>query len=99
MINKEYIAENLCENKDKPILKCDGKCHLAKQLKEKSKEEKEPSKPTNPTKQENDVIPFLVETVESSFSETILVDESGYRAPLVSLVWADITTPPPEYYT
>lgn len=28
--NKAYIIEQLCENKAKPELKCDGKCHLKK---------------------------------------------------------------------
>ena len=31
--NKSYIAKYLCENRDEPRLKCDGKCYLAKQLK------------------------------------------------------------------
>ena len=30
--NKEYIAQNLCENKAKPKLRCEGKCQLAKRL-------------------------------------------------------------------
>ena len=30
--NKDYIAENLCENKEKPKLKCEGKCHLKKEV-------------------------------------------------------------------
>jgi hypothetical protein len=33
-INKTYIARVLCENRDKPILNCNGKCFLAKKLKE-----------------------------------------------------------------
>ena len=32
-LNKKYIAEVLCENKDKPEMHCNGKCHLKKQLK------------------------------------------------------------------
>ena len=32
-INKDFIATVLCINKDKPELKCNGKCHLTKQLK------------------------------------------------------------------
>jgi len=32
-INKEEITEAFCVNKDKPELKCNGKCHLKKQLK------------------------------------------------------------------
>jgi hypothetical protein len=33
-MNKEYIAANLCENREKPVLKCGGSCQLAKQLAE-----------------------------------------------------------------
>lgn len=32
-IFKEYIAENLCENKDKPKSCCEGKCFREKQVK------------------------------------------------------------------
>ncbi|UMB60600.1 hypothetical protein MHL31_16175 [Lutibacter sp. A80] len=32
--NYDYIAAELCENKDKPYLECNGKCYLKKQLKE-----------------------------------------------------------------
>lgn len=38
VLNQEYIAEILCINKNKPELKCNGKCHLAKQL-EKQQED------------------------------------------------------------
>ena len=31
-LNKEYIAANLCENKARPILKCKGKCQMAKKM-------------------------------------------------------------------
>lgn len=30
--NREYIANNLCENRDKPEMQCKGKCSLNKQL-------------------------------------------------------------------
>lgn len=32
-LNNGYIAENLCVNKDKPKMHCNGKCYLKKQLK------------------------------------------------------------------
>ena len=32
-VNKEYVAQNLCENRDKPEMNCCGKCYLRKQLK------------------------------------------------------------------
>lgn len=28
VINKTEIIDKFCENKDKPMLQCDGKCHL-----------------------------------------------------------------------
>lgn len=39
-LNKRYIAENLCENRAKPELKCNGKCFLQKKLKETEDSEK-----------------------------------------------------------
>ena len=38
-INQDYIAKNLCENRAKPILKCNGKCQLMKKLKQADKDE------------------------------------------------------------
>lgn len=38
--NKNYIAVNLCENRDKPMLHCNGKCYLAKKLKQTVEKEK-----------------------------------------------------------
>ena len=38
-LNKEYIAKNLCENKNKPMMHCNGKCHLKKQLANQEKQD------------------------------------------------------------
>jgi hypothetical protein len=40
IINYDYIAKELCENKEKPELHCNGKCHLAKELAKASEDEK-----------------------------------------------------------
>ncbi len=42
-MNKEFIAKNLCENKEKPKSTCNGKCHLAKELKKQDKKENQTS--------------------------------------------------------
>lgn len=39
-INKEFIAKVLCDNIEKPKLKCNGKCHLKKELKKVVEAEK-----------------------------------------------------------
>lgn len=36
--NKTFIVEKFCENKAKPQLKCDGKCHLKKYVKSELKQ-------------------------------------------------------------
>jgi hypothetical protein len=42
-VNKSYIAKELCINKNRPMLHCDGKCFLAKKLKaEEKKNKKQP---------------------------------------------------------
>jgi len=33
LINYDYIVNELCENKEKPILTCSGKCYLGDQVK------------------------------------------------------------------
>jgi len=43
-LNQQYIAEYFCINKDKPLLHCDGKCFLAKKLKETEEKEKKTEK-------------------------------------------------------
>jgi hypothetical protein len=39
--NQSYIAKNLCENRDKPKMKCCGKCQLSKRLKQEDKKDQE----------------------------------------------------------
>ena len=49
VLNKDYIAVQLCENRAKPELECDGKCHLKKVLrisKERKTQEPQPFLPS-----------------------------------------------------
>lgn len=38
-VNQDYIAKALCENKDKPQMHCNGRCVLAKKLKQAEQNE------------------------------------------------------------
>lgn len=41
-VNQRYIAKELCENRDKPQMHCNGKCYLMKKLKQaQDKEQKQ----------------------------------------------------------
>jgi hypothetical protein len=39
-INQKYIASTLCENRDKPEMHCNGKCYLAKKIKQAEEKER-----------------------------------------------------------
>jgi hypothetical protein len=59
-LNRDYIAKNLCVNRDKPMMHCNGKCYLAKKLNDEGKSQSPASKT-----ERLDVTPFFV---PSSFS-------------------------------
>lgn len=40
IVNYDYISKELCENKAKPELQCNGKCQLIKELAKASEEDK-----------------------------------------------------------
>ncbi|TRW25391.1 hypothetical protein FMM05_07425 [Flavobacterium zepuense] len=40
VVNYEYIAKELCVNKAKPQMHCNGKCHLMKELAKAAEQEK-----------------------------------------------------------
>jgi hypothetical protein len=60
IINKEYIAKNLCVNRDKPKSCCKGKCHLVKQLKKTSTNTENENKDRGKSAQYKQLDEFLV---------------------------------------
>lgn len=48
-LNKNYIATVLCENINKPELKCNGKCYLSKKIKQAEKEDQKPGQTASKT--------------------------------------------------
>ena len=40
-LNKDYLAANLCENRDKPQMHCNGKCCMMKKMKQEEKNDQE----------------------------------------------------------
>ena len=63
-VNRNYIAKNLCENRYRPKMHCNGNCVLMKKLKEKEKaEQNEPA-----TKSE---ISIIVLSSKTYFANTL----------------------------
>lgn len=48
-INQSYISSVLCENRDKPLLKCEGKCFLAKKIKQAEESEQSQERESHKT--------------------------------------------------
>ncbi len=92
--NRGYIAEKLCVNKDKPMLKCHGKCFLAKKLKE-AESEKQQELPVS-LKQIDEAAPFVISTVEYSIG--ITADKIPHKPAIQAIYtfnhFADILHPP-----
>ncbi len=40
-VNQDYIAANLCVNKDKPWMHCNGHCQLSKKMQEEENKDKQ----------------------------------------------------------
>lgn len=62
-VDYDYIIAELCENKDKPVLQCNGKCHLAKELKKANDgiDQEQTAPPLN--MKEYPVAPFFAQTI------------------------------------
>jgi hypothetical protein len=89
-LNKEYIAKTLCVNKEKPKLKCAGKCQLMKKM-----SEEESSNTTQGSQHAKNVVQetvfddaqidyVLPSADESSFTPSAFYLLKKYTSPLVS---------------
>ncbi|MCE2743888.1 MAG: hypothetical protein LW701_10015 [Fluviicola sp.] len=95
IINKEYIANNLCINKSKPILKCNGKCHLAKQLKKQDQKENKSSS----SKEKVEIISSQVadvkyEVIDMFFFQNNNQDFFNYNKKIIDDNFESIFQPP-----
>jgi|LGVD01.1.fsa_nt_gb hypothetical protein len=94
--NYEYISQELCENKDKPELECNGKCYLLKQTRalEEEQEEKEAtiSEILNLEYSTSDTFSYSL----SNIIEIDLIDSFEYKTKVYS-VYSEFPTPPPKY--
>lgn len=75
VVNYEYVSKVLCENKDKPKMHCNGKCHLMKELAKNAEEDKPISTNKKGASQEHEILfyqelnTFKIEPVFASTSK------------------------------
>jgi len=99
MANYDYIVNTLCENRDKPELECNGKCHLTKELaKEAGADDTNPQNKTSNTE-----IPQII--ISEHIQEYVFVSEScitssektGYKPNLNSFLFSSEILHPPQF--
>jgi len=97
-LRRDYIVANLCVNRNRPQLHCDGKCYLAKKLAETKKQEE--------SQAAKDYLASLIYQVmdtrqrfyfkaQDSVSEIPLVVTFNYTSRFAALLLADDIFHPP----
>ncbi len=97
--NKEYIANNLCQNKAKPELKCEGKCHLSKQLKAQSERQEDQSTPLPPqiTEVKQPFFTHQMPHLPQLTQHLIQLESTDFVPPLHTQISVTPTVPPPQH--
>lgn len=98
LINYDYIVSELCENRDKPILTCNGKCYLGDQITKQLDLQPDPEQPLPPKMDlekfitlKGEAIPVLLAhpdwLVKSPFHQRVMkenrISNSLLRPPIV----------------
>jgi hypothetical protein len=71
-LNKDYIATALCENKAKPVMQCNGKCYLAKKIKQEEKKEQQSPLRKQENKQEIFALPAPLDFYAGNTSKPVI---------------------------
>ena len=90
-INQTYIAATLCVNKNKPEVRCEGKCYLTKKLKQADEKEKSPDQVQKKHQYEALVVSAFRLAPPMAKITNLLVTEPGY---VLSTYYTVIFQPP-----
>ena len=94
-IFKDYIAKNLCVNKDKPKSCCQGKCYLEKQIKKSTETSDTEEKSSNKKISNKEVNEFLFTHIAIPKATEISLNIAvNTETIIVSQVVATIFVPP-----
>jgi hypothetical protein len=93
----DYIIEKLCENRDKPQLQCDGKCHLTKQLAIEAGDDEQKRAPSNQQLEVNFNL-FCDNDSNQDFQtfEVVSKMQTPFVKSCYSFIWIDLAFEPPR---
>lgn len=92
-LNHKYIAENLCVNRDKPWMHCNGKCYLMRKLKQAEEKEKKHDRQIQRNLVQNITV---ASTAEIKFHNCLLQMISTPYQPLKPIVFSGSVFHPPK---
>lgn len=78
--NRDYIAKNLCENRDKPGTQCCGRCQLHKRLSQDTEQDRNNPERRTENKRETLFAGQSWEALAAPFQAGVLLPYSLYRA-------------------
>jgi hypothetical protein len=79
-LNQQYIAQNLCINRFKPSIHCNGHCYFMRKIRQAEENEKKQSTKENSGRAE---VSFFQEPFSISFIEPVISDKESISFQLV----------------
>lgn len=87
LINYDLIVNELCENRDKPILACNGKCYLGDQIEKQQNLNSDNSMPIPPKMD----LEKLISVLTFSEEENSVIQENVHDNPIfISFIKEDV---------
>lgn len=97
--NQGAVAEAHCVNKDRPEVKCDGRCHLKKYLTQDSLEEEEKQAPENRLWQNPEELPLqFCESIEVLKLDFYILCNTGNKEYAVEAFYKDHAYQAPVFH-
>lgn len=91
-INQKYIASNLCENRSKPWMHCNGRCYLMKKIKQAEEKEKSDERQTQKSLFQESY--FVVSSEIKFYAQLLQVVVTPYRSNFQTPNFGVIFRPP-----
>ena len=94
-VNYNYISEELCINKNIPVLHCNGKCYLEKELAKNAQDDAQSSKTKSQDQKITDLcLPVEISEIQKGYYILTIRDKNIYKENYHYLFLKPIFRPP-----
>ncbi len=97
-LNKKYVADNLCINRSRPLLNCNGKCYFMKKVKQAQENEKNQESHDNLNRLNLSYFqePFRLTLVEPAITDLSLPSSFSYSYQYSNSYLTTVFRPPKQ---